>query len=148
VEDDEIMDLLRSVAVKSLDYDFREGAMYVGDVGGFLNGPQRRPIVSALKEIPEFFETTNGAWRQSIVSFCDRLGLIACGDLSVAVDEILSVSSIEGQRPVAVEHPRVRDLVSFALSDAFYVARYELGLARRPVLMDTPNSNKLERHAS
>jgi hypothetical protein len=38
--------------------------------------------------------------------------------------------------------------VAFALSDAFYVARYELGLARRPVLMDTAASTKLERHAS
>lgn len=146
VEDADILELLRSVAVKSMNYEFPEHALYVDDVSGFFTGPQRRPVVMALKDVPEFFETTRGGWKDSLVSFCDRMGLVACGNLDVAASEILRATA---DTDVDAAHsPRIQRLADYALSDAFYVARYELGMGRRPVLMDTNQESLRARKVS
>lgn len=136
VDDADILDLLRSIAVRTMGYEFDEPVLYVDEVGSFFAGPQRRAAATALQDVPEFFDTTHGGWTGSLIGFCDRMGLVACGDLEVACREVLATCDAEDLAVDPSSNARVRNLVDYALSDAYHVARYELGVGRRPVLMD------------
>jgi len=74
----------------------------------------------------------SGRWRQAVIRSANRAGLVLCGDLGLALrlviedDLTLAASPLE---ELLRTSPVIRDLVTFAVSDAFYVARVKLGLA-------------------
>jgi len=74
----------------------------------------------------------SGAWRQAVHLSANRVGLALCGDLATALRFVIAKDLNLADKPVPELLPistAVRDLVAFAVSDAFYVARDKLGLA-------------------
>lgn len=65
-------------------------------------------------------------WKEAVGLTANRMGLLACGDLLIATDLILSSPDTRGDRLVAV-----RDLATFSVSSAHTRARGELGIAVR-----------------
>lgn len=110
------------------------------DVTGLLVTPQRRQALSALSTHPEVLSEARPGWRGAVLRVADRAGLIVCGDLSAAVREVAraegfaeDLASHAGRRFV-VSNPRVRALLLYAMSDHYFLARYESGLGERPYL--------------
>ena len=142
VDDEDVLELWRAVALKSRDLDVSGGSLLADEVGGLLVTPQRRAAAKALREATEVLQDPRGGWARAIRAFSDRAGLIMCGDLSVAVEEVLRAGGAawdlrdeRAQRELARSR-RARDLIRYALSDAYYLTRYELGLGRRPWVLE------------
>lgn len=110
------------------------------DVSGLLVTPQRRQALAALTREPEVLSDQRPRWRDAVLRVADRAGLVACGDLAAAVRELAKAEGYDGDlasqsgRRFVVESPRIRALLLYAMSDQYFLARYESGLGERPYL--------------
>lgn len=131
-------DFFRGVANRS-DLDFQAPSSFDEEIGSLLLIGQRRAAASAVEAHPGFV-TQNREWPRIAMSIADRAGLIVCGDLQVAVQELLVASGwdrkLENPRTpdFIVRDPRLRSLILYAIGDEHFLARYESGLAERPFL--------------
>lgn len=136
VGDAVIRDALRAVAWRALDIESCADAALGDAIAGLLLTPQRRAAGNALREHADVLERSDG-WCEGIVAFADRAGLVCAGDVSVAVAEIRrSAPGREAER-------RVTSLLRFALSDAHEEARFEAGLTRRPLGLESGGASNL-----
>ena len=114
-------------------------SIYDEEMGGLMVLSQRRAAVSALQAHPEFADVDDD-WARVTLEFADRAGLLMCGDLRTAVEEVLIASGWDRRvenprtREFIVSDARLRSLVLFAIGDEHFLARYESGLAERPFL--------------
>ena len=142
VNDEMAKELLRAVAIRGLGYEIPEGSIMEDDVSGLLLTPLRRQAAAALRDNLEVLERDFPDWGGSTTAFADRAGLISCGDVSVAIEEILMASGYRGDlasprtRSMVISNHRTRSLLLYALSDDYYMTRYESGLGQRPWLFD------------
>ena len=139
--DDAAVDMLLAVAESSdvrVPTDGR--STMTEEVSKLLLRPQRRQAAAALSEFPEVIEARQGSWSTGVVRLADRAGLLACGDLAVAVEQVAVAEGWQGElaeprtRQLLVRSERGRALLLFAMSDAYALARYESGLGERPYL--------------
>jgi len=74
----------------------------------------------------------SGSWRRAIQISANRVGLALCGDLGTALRLVRDDNPALADVPVrelVQRSPEVRDLLAFAVSDAYYATRVKLGLA-------------------
>jgi tetratricopeptide (TPR) repeat protein len=75
------------------------------------------------------------AFAAAVEATCDRAGLLACGDVGVALDEILHDAGVTAEGDPAARReqlaalPEARRLLAFALDPAYLELRRALGLA-------------------
>jgi len=142
VDDYTVRELVYAVAIRALHLDLPEGSSLCDDVAGLLLTPQRRTAAAALRENIELLQDFPDGVSAVAERFADRTGLLLCGDLHVAVGELLHGGGWDPDvadartRERVVGDGRISDLVRFSLDDAFYLARYESGLGQRPWLFD------------
>lgn len=141
VDDALALDLLRAVADSSeLDAPGARPSSLSDEVSKLLVRPQRRQAATALAEFPEILLQDAPGWGRGVVRLADRAGLVACGDLDVAIGEILFAEGHPGDpaeartRQFVVTNERTRALMLWAMSDDYALARYESGLGERPYL--------------
>ncbi|MFT6396643.1 MAG: tetratricopeptide (TPR) repeat protein [Bradymonadia bacterium] len=109
------------------------------ELSGLMVMSQRRAATSALQDHPEFMGVRKD-WTVSAMKFADRAGLLMCGDLRTAVEEVLVASGWDRRvenprtREFIVSDARLRSMVLYAIGDEHFLARYESGLAERPFL--------------
>jgi tetratricopeptide (TPR) repeat protein len=76
----------------------------------------------------------SGAWRQAVMMSANRAGLVLCGDVQVAMHQLRkedpALDGIAAFPDAIRQSPFVRDLLTFAASDSFYVCRVKLGMAK------------------
>ncbi len=134
-------DLITAVASRTLGGEFVAASTLDDEVGGLLLTPQRRQAAAVLREYPEVAQR-GGHWAETAVRLADRAGLLMCGDLRIAVEELLTLSSWDANvaeartREAMVSDARISALMRYALSDDYYLARYESGLGQRPWIAD------------
>ena len=81
-------------------------------------------------------------WSSVARRIADRAGLVMCGDLKTAVEEVIVASGWDHKfenlrtREVIVSDPRIRSLMLYAIGDEHFLARYESGLSERPFLFE------------
>lgn len=139
VDDTLVEEFFRGVAARSDIGDF--GPTTLDDeIGSLLLMPQRRAATAAMGSSPEFMAAESRDWTLVARSFADRAGLIMCGDLRTAVEEVLVASGWDRKlenprtRELVVGDPRLRSLLLYAIGDQHFLARYESGLSERPFL--------------
>ena len=114
-------------------------SLYDEEIGGLMVMSQRRSAVAAIQTNPDFVQTERD-WSIAALEFADRAGLLMCGDLRTAVEEVLVASGWDRRvenprtREFIVSDARLRSMVLYAIGDEHFLARYESGLAERPFL--------------
>ncbi len=140
VDDDLVRELLRGVAIRGLDLEPDGGSLLEEEVGGLLLTPQRRVAAAALREHVEILDRRDAEWVPGALCVADRAGLLVCGDVRTAVEEILFATGWDRKvedprtREMVVSDRRMRRLLLYAISDEYFMARYESGLGERPYL--------------
>lgn len=137
-----VRDMLRALASRALNAPYAASESMALEVGGLLLAGVRRAAAPVLREHIELLERTDTRYTMAATCFADRVGLVFCGDLSVAIEEILRSSGWEADvaeqrtREYVLADPRTTSLIRWAISDAHHLVRYESGLAPRPGLFD------------
>ena len=144
-------ELMRAVAIRGLHLHVPEGSALEDDVSGLLNHLQRKQAASALKNNLHIIDQYNVAWSTAALTFADRAGMLTSGDISIAMEEILTLTGWQGAlnnertREQVISTPRTRSLLLYALSDKYLNARFESGLSPKPLLIE-PTSITSRRH--
>lgn len=141
VDDQRVQDFIVAVAIKGLDMQVAGGSPLSDDVAGLLLHSPRRAAAAALRENPDLIRGVPAGWSLLPSRLGDRLGLVFCGDVSVAISEILVAEGWNGRleqpqtQEVITSSARCTALLRYALSDEYYLLRYESGLSQRPWLL-------------
>jgi hypothetical protein len=141
VDDQRVQDFIVAVAIKGLDMQVAGGSPLSDDVAGLLLHSPRRAAAAALRENPDLIRSVPAGWSLLPSRLGDRLGLVFCGDVSVAISEILVAEGWNGRleqpqtQEVITSSARCTALLRYALSDEYYLLRYESGLSQRPWLL-------------
>ncbi len=135
-------ELLRAVASRMLGASTPVSEQMGAEVASLLLTGARRAAAGALRDHPEVADAAGTGWASTAVRLADRAGLVFCGDLAVAIEEILVAGGWQGDlaeprtREQVLTDTRTSTLIRWALSDAHFLARYESGIAPRPSLFD------------
>ena len=140
LDDQRVHDFVNAVAMKGLEMNIPGGSPLADDVAGILLHSPRRAAAAALRDNPDLIRSTPAGVASLPSRFADRLGLVFCGDVAAAISEILVAEGWTGRleqpqtQEVITSSARCTALMRFALSDEYYLLRYESGLSQRPWL--------------
>jgi tetratricopeptide (TPR) repeat protein len=140
--DDDVRDMLSAVAARGLGLDGYDASRFGDEIGGLLHMAARRTAAAALRDRMRVLDLDLEGSADAAARFGDRCGLVLCGDLRVAVEEIAAAVGRPGSlrdahaQEFIVEHPRTLDVLRFAARDEYFQARYESGLGQRPRLFE------------
>ncbi|MBA2663030.1 MAG: tetratricopeptide repeat protein [Bradymonadaceae bacterium] len=108
----------------------------------FFSGARRR-VVQCLDGLSDHLADAHcEAWPEAILEFAHRAGLVMCGDVTAAARCILRMEGwdlelVEPATQKRLRHNRsVEALFNFAMSDSYLDARFTLGLAGRPSVLN------------
>lgn len=137
-----VRDMLRALAARALGAPYAASDEMSAEVGGLLLAGARRSAAPALRDHLEILDRSETNFTSTATWFSDRAGLVFCGDLAVAIEEILWSQGWEADlaeartREHVLQDGRTSALIRWAMTDAYHLIRYESGLAPRPSLFD------------
>lgn len=103
----------------------------------------RRRVFQLANDVLETLQANDGSsWSSDIEDFAHKLALAICGDVEAATRAILKFEgwrydlSHDNTQARVRQHPRIRQLIRFALTEDYLKVRYAMGLSGRPSTID------------